>query len=256
LLTVDESDFETLRAARVSLGTLGVMVSVTLKLAPAYKLQRRSWPVAFANAIAQWPEIEAGSRNPEFWWIPPLDTSVIKVFDETDEEPTGTPPAPTYPPGTIERYLPPDGVDWAWRVYPAVREHRFVEMEYTIPIERGLDAMTAIRELMLSRHPEVKWAVEFRTHAGEDAFLSVTQGEDSTTISIHDAANAPHRDFFREAEHVFRRFDGRPHWGKLNFLEPAELRSLFLLLDRFIEVRRRLDPEGIFLNDYLGPILA
>ena len=30
LITIDESDLETLRAARVSLGTLGVMVSVTL----------------------------------------------------------------------------------------------------------------------------------------------------------------------------------------------------------------------------------
>ena len=255
LLTVDQSDMETLRAARVSLGMLGVMVSVTLKLVPAYKLRRQSWPVAWDEAIAKWPEIEATARNPEFWWIPPLDTSVFKVFVETDEEPTGTPTAPAHPPGTIERYLPPDGVDWAWRVYPAVREHRFVEMEYALPIDRGLEAMAAIRDLMLTRHPEVRWAVEFRTHAGEDAFLSVTQGEDSVTISVHDAADAPHWDFFGEAEQVFRRFDGRPHWGKLNFLEPGELRSLFPLLDRFTTIRRRLDPDGIFLNDYLRPIV-
>ena len=256
LLTIDESDMETLRAVRVSLGTLGVMVSVTLQLVPAYKLQRRSWPVTWEQALEQWPEIEANARNAEFWWIPPLDTSVFKVFIDTDEDPTGTPPAPTYPPGTIERYLPPDGVDWAWRVYPAVREHRFVEMEYTFRIEHGLEALSAVRDLMLARHAAVKWAVEFRTHAGEDAFLSVTQGEDSVTISVHDAADNPHWDFFREAEQVFRRFDGRPHWGKLNFLETAELRSLFPLLDRFTAVRRRLDPNSTFLNDYLRPILA
>jgi FAD/FMN-containing dehydrogenase len=256
LLTIDESDMETLRAARVSLGTLGVMVSVTLQLVPAYKLRRRSWPVTWDEAVAQWPEIEANARNAEFWWIPPLDTSVFKVFVDTSEEPTGTPPAPTYPPGTIERYLPPDGVDWAWRVYPAVREHRFVEMEYTFPIERGLEALAAVRDVMLSRHSEVKWAIEFRTHGGEDAFLSVTQGEDSVTISVHDAADNPHWDFFREAEQVFRRFDGRPHWGKLNFLKTAELRSLFPLLDRFTTIRRHLDPDGVFLNDYLRPILA
>jgi FAD/FMN-containing dehydrogenase len=256
LLTIDESDMETLRAARVSLGTLGVMVSVTLQLVPGYKLRRRSWPVTWDEAVAQWPEIEANARNAEFWWIPPLDTSVFKVFVDTSEEPTGTPPAPTYPPGTIERYLPPDGVDWAWRVYPAVREHRFVEMEYTFPIERGLEALAAVRDVMLSRHSEVKWAIEFRTHGGEDAFLSVTQGEDSVTISVHDAADNPHWDFFREAEQVIRRFDGRPHWGKLNFLKTAELRSLFPLLDRVTPIRRHLDPDGVFLSDYLRPILA
>jgi FAD/FMN-containing dehydrogenase len=255
LIVVDESDLETLRAARVSLGTLGVMVSVTLQLVPAYKLRRRSFPLAWDEALRQWPEIEADSRNPEFWWIPPLDTSVVKVFAETDEEPTGTPSAQLHPPGTIERYLPPDGVDWAWKVYPAVREHRFVEMEYACAINRGAQAFAAVRGLMLSRHPDVKWAVEFRTHAAEDAFLSVTQGEGAITISVHDGAEGPHWNFFREAEEIFRQFDGRPHWGKLNFLDPNELEGIFPLLDRFVAVRRRLDPDGIFLNDYLRPIL-
>ena len=128
-------------------------------------------------------------------------------------------------------------------------------MEYTVAIERGLDAFAAIRDLMLSRHPEVQWAVEFRTHAGEDGFLSVTQGADSVTISIHDAADDPHWDFFRDAERVFRSFDGRPHWGKLNFLPVDELQSCFPLLDSFRAVRRQHDPEGLFLNDYLRPIL-
>jgi FAD/FMN-containing dehydrogenase len=255
LVTIDESDLEALRAARVAVGTLGVMVSVTLQLVPAYKLRRRSFPVSWADARSRWAETEATSRNQEFWWIPPLDTCVFKVFTETDEEPTGTPPAPTYPPGTIERYLPPDGVDWAWRVYPAVREHRFVEMEYAFAIDRGLDAFAAVREAMLARHPEVKWAVEFRTHAAEDPFLSVTQGADSATISVHDAAENPHWEFFREAERIFRSFDGRPHWGKLNFLEPAEWQTCFPLLERFTAVRRCLDPTGRFLNDYLRPIL-
>jgi FAD/FMN-containing dehydrogenase len=256
LLTIDGADLETLRAARVSLGLLGVMVSVTLRVVPAYKLRRRSWPVEWSAAPTQWLEIEQSSRNPEFWWIPPLDTCVFKSFVASDDEVTGTPPAPTFPPGTIERYLPQDGVDWGWRAYPAIREHRFVEMEYTFAIDRGMDAFGAVRELMLARHPGVKWAVEFRTHAAEDAFLSVTQGEDSVTISVHDAADNVHWDFFPEAERLFRGFDGRPHWGKLNFLETDELRPAFPLLDRFVQVRRRLDPDGVFLNDYLKPILG
>lgn len=255
LLNLDESDLETLRAARVALGTLGVMVSVTLDLVPAYKLARRSFPVAWSDALAQWPEIEATSRNPEFWWIPPLDNCVFKVFDASDEEPTGTPPAPSYPPGTIERYLPPDGIDWSWRVYPAIREHRFVEMEYAFTIDRGLEAFSAVRELMLARHRDVTWAVEFRTHAAEDGFLSVTQGEDSVTISIHDAAENPHWSFFRDVERLIREFDGRPHWGKLNFLGPDELKSIFPLLDKFTAVRRHLDSNGVFLNDYLRSLL-
>jgi FAD/FMN-containing dehydrogenase len=252
MLTVDETDLATLRAARVSLGMLGVMVTATLQLLPAYKLARRSFAVPMGDVTNAWAVADRETRNPEFWWIPPLDTCVFKTFVETDDEPTGTPPAAaTYPPGTIQRYLPPDGVDWAWKVFPAVREHRFVEMEYALAVDRGMDAFLAIRSLM-ARFPEVRWAVEYRTHAAEDGYLSVTQGTPSVTISVHDAAENPHWDFFREAEQVFRSFDGRPHWGKLNFLEPDELRSCFPGIAAFEGVRKSIDPHGTFLNAYLG----
>ena len=61
-------------------------------------------------AKAIWPEVEESSRNPEFWWIPPLDTCVFKVFVETDEEPTGTPPAALHPPARPPTRLTPLGV--------------------------------------------------------------------------------------------------------------------------------------------------
>lgn len=256
LVAIDESNMDLLRAARVSIGTLGVMVSVTLKLVPAYKLKRQSYPVPYPESEQVWGEVEPNVRNPEFWWIPPLDTCVFKVFTETNEEVTGTPPAPTYPPGTIERYLPPDGIDWAWKVYPAVREHRFVEMEYALPLANGFDAFHAVRELMVRDWPGVRWAVEYRTHAPEDAFLSVTQGEETVTISLHDDASAVHWDFFPVAEQLFRTFGGRPHWGKMNFLEADDWKSAYPLLDQFVAVRRRLDPDGVFLNDWLKPILG
>ena len=251
IVGVDEHHLDRLRAARVSLGMLGVMATATLQLVPAYKLRRRSWPVPVDQIAETWDVADRETRNPEFWWIPPLDTAVFKTFIETDEDPTGTPPAPTYPPGTIERYLPPDGVDWAWRVFPAVREHRFVEMEYTLALDRGMACFLAIREMMLARHPDVRWAVEYRTHAAEDGYLSVTQGEPSVTISVHDAADNIHWDFFEEAEQVFRSFGGRPHWGKLNLLPVDELRSLFAGIPSFEAVRGEFDPTGVFLNDYL-----
>ena len=251
LLRVSEDDLDLLRAARVSIGMLGVMVTATLQLVPAYKLQRRSFPVPIDRIPEEWEKADQATRNPEFWWIPPLDTAVFKTFVETDEEPTGTPSAPSYPPGTIERYLPPDGVDWAWRVFPAVRESRFVEMEYCVAMDRGMDCFNAIRAMMLTRHPEVRWAVEYRTHAPEDGYLSVTQGKESVTISVHDAAENIHWDFFKEAESVFRTFDGRPHWGKLNLLPVDELRGIFPGIAAFERVRQQVDPNGSFLNTYL-----
>jgi L-gulonolactone oxidase len=50
--------------------------------------------------------------------------------------------------------------------------------------------------------------------------------------------------------------EGRPHWGKLHFQTAATLRSRYPLWDRFIAVRDRLDPNGVFGNAYLDRVLG
>lgn len=256
LIRIDESDLELLRAARVSVGTLGVMVTVTLRVVPAYKLERTSFAVSYADTEQYWNDTEPTTRNLEFWWVPPLDTSVFKAFNVTDKEVTGTPSAnPNLQPGTIERYMPPDGVDWSWKVYPAVREWRFVEMEYFLPVTRGFEAFHAVHDRMLGHWPQIRYSLEYRVQAGEDAFLSVTQGEVSAVVSVHDEADNIHWDFFADIETIVHGLGGRPHWGKLNFLKPDVWRGSFPLLDKFTAVRRHVDPDGVFLNDWLRPIL-
>ena len=69
-------------------------------------------------------------------------------------------------------------------------------------------------------------------------------------ISIHQAADLPHEAFFADAEKIFRRHDGRPHWGKLHSLGAATSR-LYPQWERFQAVRQRLDPDGRFLNPHL-----
>ena len=46
------------------------------------------------------------------------------------------------------------------------------------------------------------------------------------------------------------------HWGKLHFLTPEQLAERYPESERFIAIRRELDPEGVFLNDHLRPLFA
>jgi FAD/FMN-containing dehydrogenase len=41
----------------------------------------------------------------------------------------------------------------------------------------------------------------------------------------------------------------------LSFLEPDAWKAAFPLVDRFIAIRRTVDPDGVFLNDWLRPVL-
>ena len=60
-----------------------------------------------------------------------------------------------------------------------------------------------------------------------------------------------HEAFFGDAEKIFRRHQGRPHWAKLHSLGRRELAELYPEWDRFQAVRKRLDPDGRFLNEHL-----
>jgi L-gulonolactone oxidase len=62
--------------------------------------------------------------------------------------------------------------------------------------------------------------------------------------------------YFRAVEKIMMDYGGRPHWGKIHFQSAESLSSLYPEYQRFIEVRNRLDPEGVFTNDYLRRVLG
>jgi FAD/FMN-containing dehydrogenase len=251
LVTIGTTEPERLRAASLSLGLLGVLTRVTLATVPAYKLREHTQVLPFDDCLDGFLSEETSRRNAEFWWLPAHDRCVLKTFTETEESPFRV-EAPEALPGTIERYLKPDAVDWSWRIYPSTRTFPFVEMEYTLPLAEGPAAVREVRRLMQTRHSGCTWAVEYRTQPGEQSLLNPTRGIESVTISLHQAADLPYEPLFRDGEAVFRAHNGRPHWGKLHFLSSDEIANLYPELPAFRAIRAELDPERVFTNDYLA----
>ena len=58
-------------------------------------------------------------------------------------------------------------------------------MEYSIPQDRGIECMEAIRKLLKDDFPDVQWPVEYRTLAADDVWLSTAYQRDTVTISVH-----------------------------------------------------------------------
>lgn len=245
-----------LRAAALSLGTLGVITRLSLRVVPAYRLRTTTRVMSWPDCLARWEETEAASRNAEFYWLPARDVCVIKAFTLTDDPVTMTPRPPLPPPGTLERYLTPGRVDWSHRAFPSERTVPFVEMEYTLPRAVGLTALTELRELMRSGYPSALWDVEYRTQAGDDRLLSPTRDQPVVTISVHDTPGRASPGLFRDAEALFRSHGGRPHWGKLHTLQSGDLAQLYPGLPAFTRLRHKLDPAGRFLSPYLRDLLT
>lgn len=231
-------------AGRLSLGSLGVTSSVRLRLVPAYRLHERIWREGVEAVLEQLDARVRRHRHFEFFWLPQRDQMECKALDPTQA-------APDPLPG--RRY---ERIDHSDRVLPSLREQRFVEMEYALPAASGPEAFLELRAMMQKLHAGVLWPVEYRTLAADDVWLSPAYRRDSVTLSVHQGAGLPFREFFADAEAVFRNHQGRPHWGKWHSADATSLSRLYPRWDEFHGLRRELDPEGRFLNAYLRELFG
>jgi FAD/FMN-containing dehydrogenase len=225
-------------AAQLSLGCLGIITHVDFQLRDAYNLHQREWKEDL-DGSRTFLALSERSRHLEFFWSPANDAFYMKSLNITDAPPD---PLPDRKREVIGRSAD---------IFPSIREDKFHEMEYAVPIARGMECFYEIRAMMQRRHPDVVWPVEVRTLAADGLLLSVARERATITISIHQGADQPFRALFDDAEAIFARYEGRPHWGKCHSLGARELAERCPGWQRFREIRRRLDPEGRFLNRYL-----
>lgn len=245
-----EDDPELLRAARVSLGTLGIFSELRLDLVPAYKLQRREYCTTFDEFWDHLDDLVEENRNFDFYWYPRSDEVKLRLLN---------PPGG----GTNEddldyARLVTERTDWWHQVIPTHNDiaRKFEEMEYAVPADEGKECFLKVRDRVRDRwRGDVGWRVLCRTVAADDAFLSTEYDRETMTISLIQNAELEYWDYFRDVEPIFRTYDGRPHWGKHHTLRAPQLRELYPEWDRFRAVRRELDPEGVFLTDYLSDLL-
>jgi FAD/FMN-containing dehydrogenase len=243
LITVDsESDPELFAAGQLHLGALGIMTKLELQLREAYKLAEEAWTQQLDDLLADIPKHVESNRHFEFFWYPQTDEANVKVINETSDE-------PVYP-------LAAEGsrVAWSYEVLPNHRPHKHTEMEYSVPLERGVACLVEIQRLLRDRFTDVRWPVEYRTLAADDVWLSTAFDRPTVTISVHQDVNEDDEPYFRACEEIFLAHGGRPHWGKVNYLSGADLAARHPCWDDWWRARDAIDPSQTFLNDYLKGI--
>ena len=267
--------------ARVSLGALGVVTSVTIQAEPAFLLTADERPMRMDAVLEEFDRHVAENEHFELYWFPGTRTALTKRNNRaTTPAPLGrvrtlledevlanglfgvtcwaARRAPRVVP-TLNRLAsrtmaPRTYTDVAPRVFTSPRRVRFVEMEYAVP----RDAVVGVlRELQ--RLPEaqgISFPVEVRVAPADDVPMSTAYGRDTAYIAVHVFRGDPYQAYFDAVEGLMRDVQGRPHWGKLHSLGADELRALYPRFDEFVAVRDRLDPERRFANAYLERVLG
>ena len=260
----DRTDAELLHATQVNLGLFGVVSQITLQVMDSYNLHERIWREDFDACMEMHDELAAGHRHFSFFWCPKsesrhlyclpdtsqasnsakdYDVCEVKVMDITSE--------------TQPSESPFEKIAYSSEVYPIEYVPNFHELEYAVPASYGKQALREIRELMLTKHTDCIFPVEYRFTAADPAWISPFYEQDSVTISCSGGPNGvDYWPFLRDVDDILRRYGSRPHWGKLHFTNRDDVDRLFPKAAAFRELRRSVDPEGFFLNDHLRTLFG
>lgn len=273
-----ERDADLMAAARVSLGSLGVITQVTMRVVAAHNLRRRVWLKPIEEMLAMAPELARTHRHFEFYYLPFTGYAAAITHDAYAGNDIQMPPSqdedmlrdlrqlrdwlgkfPQLRRWSAARLIDADLTEQAtnrsFRLLSNVRPTRFNETECHVPRDAGI---ACVREVIrtLERRNEVFFPLEFRFVKADDAWLSPFYQRDSCSIAVHAAHGEAYDYLMSELGPVFRKHAGRPHWGKLHNFSAAELAALYPRWKDFQALRQQMDPRGRMLNSHLRAVFG
>lgn len=234
---------EIFSAARLSLGGVGLVTELTVGARDSYRLHERVWLEHPDEVLGRIDDLVGATRHFEFFWMPDRDQCAVKTLTETE--------ATDLPASANPRR---ERLGWSHEIISSRRDERHTEMEYSVPATRGPACFAELRAVIQRDFPDLTWPLEYRTLAADDLWLSTASHRPTVTISAHQDIALDDRPLFEACEEIFRRHDGRPHWGKVHYRTGNEFAEMYTEYRRWWDVRDQVDPDGLFLTPDLAAL--
>ena len=283
---INEQD-ELMDAVRVSLGSLGIMSTITFKCEDIYTLHIKERP----ELDSEWlPKIKERLKQHDFLrilWMPHTDKGYVITGDKINpdkEVVEDLGPAHLKNRRKVSKQLYKYTHIFPWftsiankilskRFFSSTKEHKGTLYQATVTKKRGSTLELAEWTIALDKFPDAfkelkteinKWSNKSFIHIPMDvrfvykdkSWLSYAYGRDTVTMGCvtRNAANADSYEAFKSVERIFLKYGGRPHWGKRFDAKDAELSKIYEKWDDFKSLRREMDPTNKFLNPYLSSL--
>ncbi len=269
--------------ARVGLGALGIISTVTLQVVPAFNLAVIEQPMRVDELLENLEHHIETNDHFEFFWVPHTGWALTKRNNHTVEpaKPMGK-LSHWYSKTLMENYafgavcmlgrarpslipklakaLPSSGrneySDESYKVFASKRVVKFYEMEYAIPRQACAEALNRVRRLVSDSGFFLNFPVEVRFTAPDEIPLSTASNRESAYIAVHIYKGMDFVPYFRAVESVMNSYQGRPHWGKIHFQNAESLAPRYPKWQLFQTVRDQVDPNRVFSNAYLETVLG
>ncbi|MFJ4715612.1 FAD-binding protein [Streptomyces sp. NPDC088785] len=259
--------------AVVSLGALGVVLSLTLDVQPAYPVSQH----VFRELPFQGLDFEAVTAAAYSvslftkWRGPHFDQVWLK-----QRHPHAAGPAVDFPwaePATEKQHPVPGmpavncteqfGVPGPWHERLPHFRAEFtpssgdeLQSEYLLPRGHALAALAAL-DGVRDRIAPVLQVCEVRTVAADTQWLSPAYGRDTVAFHFTWVADTGRvLPVVSLVEDRLREFDPRPHWGKVFTVAPARVAARYPGVADFAALAERLDPAGKFTNAFVRQVVA
>ena len=279
-----EGEPDLLRAARVSIGAFGAIVSVTLRCLPAFTLHRVDRPEPRDEVLDSFRERADAHEHFELFTFPYADSALVLERNRTEAPPRPRSRSAAFFNDVVlenwaleavsaagkamPRAIPSlsrfaarlasgsTSTDRSDRIFANERRVRFTEMEYGVPREHGPEAARRVIEWVRSNRYPVFFPIEMRVTAGDDALISPSHESDTAYIAVHQYRGMEWRPYFEAVEAIMNEYGGRPHWGKRHFQTATTLAERYPRWGAFLAAREELDPGHAFTNEYAERVLG
>lgn len=276
-----QEDPEQLNLARVNLGLLGVVTRMRLKVMPEYKIYNKKRRNSLFDCLEHLEINYTENRHYEFFWFPHSDQVQECFSNITDKEiieKSATSKKLNYflendifnLMSHVARLMPgssanisklcalvvgeEERVNLSYKVFAHDRDVRFQEMELAIEAQYAKEAILAVDKYIKDNKIAVHFPIEVRFTAADDIALSGSYQKKTCYLAFHMFKGMPYEEYFKGIQNLLDQYQPRAHWGKMSFFEPEVYHKRYPKLKDFVALRRKLDPDGVMLNKWLGSI--
>lgn len=238
-----ESDPNVFPAVSLSLGSLGVIYAVTVQCESLFYVIPSIEICDLKDILENYKTIYSSNDYFQFFWNVETDAVTLNCWNRCKQPIERNS-------STIQPIFSHQALSW----YKIDVNDKDLFSEIAIPLDFLSDAMQQLKRLILKYKQLGATFTEINVRFVEpdkQAYLSPSSDRTVAYLALCLLDGDKDLTFYKEFEELMFSFQGRPHWGKINFLDYQKADALYgANFQKFIDIKLKLDPNEVFSNSF------